>query len=48
LVPQENGDIDWDYIGPDCFHPTRKGHHGFAYMLWNVMVTNTTLLSSQL
>jgi phospholipase B1 len=32
-----DGDIDFSYFSPDCFHPSRKGHHGFAYMLWNVM-----------
>ena len=38
LYFQPDGEIDDTYFGPDCFHPSRKGHHGFAYMLWNVMV----------
>lgn len=37
-IVDENGDIDHSYFSPDCFHPSRKSHQGFAYMLWNVML----------
>jgi phospholipase B1 len=34
-----NGAIDMSYIAPDCFHPSYKSHHAFAFMLWNTMLT---------
>ncbi|XP_030754633.1 phospholipase B1, membrane-associated-like [Sitophilus oryzae] len=32
---KRNGDTDWGYIGPDCFHLSQKGHAKMANDLWN-------------
>ncbi|CAD5125345.1 DgyrCDS13584 [Dimorphilus gyrociliatus] len=41
LVPPRlpNGEYDKSFFSPDCFHPGRKGHAGFALGLWNIMLT---------
>lgn len=40
LVPpkDENGDYILGFLSPDCFHPTRITHQGFAVWLWNTML----------
>lgn len=35
----ETGDYDLSYVSPDCFHPSLKAHQGFAFMIWNMMLT---------
>ncbi|KAM5129988.1 phospholipase B1, membrane-associated-like [Mantella aurantiaca] len=34
----QNGQIDYSYITPDCFHLTIKGHEQMAKALWNNML----------
>jgi hypothetical protein len=31
--------LNESFIAPDCFHPSHLAHQGFAYMLWNTMLT---------
>lgn len=40
LVPptDENGNYQDGFLSPDCFHPTRVAHQGFAVWLWNTML----------
>ena len=40
LVPpkDENGNYIIGFLSPDCFHPTRIAHQGFAVWLWNTML----------
>ena len=35
-----NGNADYSYFAPDCFHFSVKGHETAAMELWNNMVNN--------
>jgi phospholipase B1 len=39
FIDPETGRYDLSYVSPDCFHPSRKAHEGFAFMIWNMMLT---------
>lgn len=38
-IDPETGDYLQGFLGPDCFHPNRIAHQGFAAYLWNTMLT---------
>jgi len=38
IPTQPNGEPDWDYFAPDCFHFSQKGHAASAVGLWNNMI----------
>jgi len=38
-MDNETGQYPPGYLSPDCFHPTRISHQGFAVHLWNTMLT---------
>jgi phospholipase B1 len=37
-IPIVNGEIDYGYFAPDCFHMSGKGHAQAALSLWNNML----------
>ncbi|ELU02977.1 hypothetical protein CAPTEDRAFT_121773, partial [Capitella teleta] len=40
FIDPTTGRYDLSYVSPDCFHPSRVAHEGFAFMIWNMMVSN--------
>ena len=36
----QNGDVNYSYFAPDCFHFSEKGQNAAGKALWNTMVGN--------